>query len=123
LLAPIHDWVSGERLLLAAARARAIDPLRLRSAATVLDVACGTGLNFALIEQRIGPAGRLVGIDRSARMLRRARALVARRGWETVQLVQADAEQVFAPGAPFDAVLCTLGLSVIPDWRRPGARC
>src|SRR4051812_7043877 len=49
-----------EWLLYAAARKRAIDMLQLQPGARIVDVACGTGANFALIEQRIGPAGELV---------------------------------------------------------------
>ncbi len=65
LAAPVYDWISAERLLYAAARARAIEFLRPRPGAAVLDLACGTGRNFELIEQRISPSGRLAGIDRS----------------------------------------------------------
>lgn len=34
---------------------------------------CGTGLNFALIEQAIGPDGRIVGVDLTDAMLTQAR--------------------------------------------------
>ena len=40
----------------------------------VLDVACGTGLSFPLLEEAIGPAGRLVGVELSPEM-----AAIARR--------------------------------------------
>jgi ubiquinone/menaquinone biosynthesis C-methylase UbiE len=42
-------------------RRRAIERLGLASGDTVVDVACGTGVNFPLIEERIGPSGRLIG--------------------------------------------------------------
>jgi len=32
----------------------------------VLDLACGTGLNFPALERAVGPAGRIIGIDLSA---------------------------------------------------------
>jgi ubiquinone/menaquinone biosynthesis C-methylase UbiE len=127
LLAPIYERTSGERTVYAAARARAIELLQLRPGAVVLDVACGTGMNFELVEQRIGPSGRLVGIDRSGRMLDRARSRVARYDWGNVSLIEADVERLSpddlqqlglsTPNAQFDAALCTLGLSVIPDWK------
>ena len=44
----------------------------------ILDVGCGTGRNFERIRERIGPAGRLIGIEQSPEMLARARALVQR---------------------------------------------
>jgi ubiquinone/menaquinone biosynthesis C-methylase UbiE len=116
-IAPIYDRANLEGLLYARARARTIELLDLRPGARVLDVACGTGANFALIEQRIGPAGELVGVDLTPRMLDQARARVAREGWLNVRLREGDV-CVLDLGEPFDAALCTLGLSVIPHWQR-----
>jgi ubiquinone/menaquinone biosynthesis C-methylase UbiE len=142
LLAPAYDRVSGEAMLYATARARAIELLHLRPGTTVLDVACGTGRNHEHIQQRIGPSGRLVGADRSPRMLQQARERAAHHRWSNIKLVETDVTNLTlelldeggnaAPSAGFDAVLCTLGLTVIPDWRsawqamlalvRPGGR-
>jgi demethylmenaquinone methyltransferase/2-methoxy-6-polyprenyl-1,4-benzoquinol methylase len=41
----------------------------LTAGETVIDVACGTGLTFALIEDLIGPDGRVIGMDLSPEML------------------------------------------------------
>src|SRR5215204_2605855 len=119
-LASIYDWANLEGVLYADARARAIDRLDLRPGARVLDVACGTGVNFTLIEQRIGPSGELVGVDLTAGMLDRARARIARKGWHNVRLRQLDICDVKPGelGEPFDAAVCTLGFSVIPQWQR-----
>jgi ubiquinone/menaquinone biosynthesis C-methylase UbiE len=38
----------------------------------VVDIACGTGLNFPLIEEVIGPDGRIVGVDLTDAMLAQA---------------------------------------------------
>jgi ubiquinone/menaquinone biosynthesis C-methylase UbiE len=133
-IARIYDVANLEWLLYAAARERAIDMLQLQPGSRVLDVACGTGANFALIEKRIGPSGELVGVDLTPAMLARAGARVRGHGWENVKLLEAN---ICAPPDhrlrdPFDAILCTLALSVIPDWRhawdamltlaRPGGR-
>jgi len=119
-IAPIYDWANLEGLLYADARARAIELLDLRPGARVLDVACGTGANFALIEQRIGPSGELVGVDVTSKMLDQARARVAREGWPNVRLREGDVcgSGIADLGEPFDAAVCTLGLSVIPQWQR-----
>jgi ubiquinone/menaquinone biosynthesis C-methylase UbiE len=133
-IARIYDVANLEWLLYAAARKRAIDMLQLQPGARVLDVACGTGANFALIEQRIGPTGELVGVDLTPQMLARARARVGDQAWKNVRLVEADicGSRDLNLGEPFDAAVCTLGLSVIPDWKtawnamvslvRPGGR-
>jgi acyl dehydratase/ubiquinone/menaquinone biosynthesis C-methylase UbiE len=85
-------------------RRRAISQLRLRPGDVVLDVGCGTGLNFERIEAAIGPGGRLVGIDPSPEMLAPARARVEAAGWANVTLLPASAEQAVLP-EPVDAVL------------------
>jgi demethylmenaquinone methyltransferase/2-methoxy-6-polyprenyl-1,4-benzoquinol methylase len=126
-LASVYERTLGERVLYADGRRRAIELLRLTPGATVVDVACGTGFNFPLIEQRIGPSGRLIGVDLTTAMLGRARARVECAGWSNVELVQLDVaaltrEQLERAGAlpegrEVDAVLCTLGMSVIPEWQ------
>jgi ubiquinone/menaquinone biosynthesis C-methylase UbiE len=119
-VASFYDWANLEGVLYADARARTIELLDLQPGARVLDVACGTGANFALIEQRIGPSGELVGIDVTPEMLDQARARVAREGWHNVSLRERDVCELDAErlGEPFDAAVCTLGLSVIPQWQR-----
>jgi len=97
-------------------RALAIDKLRLRSGARVLDLSCGTGANFPLLETRIGPAGRLVGLDYTPNMLGQAQRLVKKQGWQNVELVEADAAS-FELDEQFDAVLWTLAASVVPGWQ------
>jgi SAM-dependent methyltransferase len=97
-------------------RQLAVDKLQLESGASVLDLSCGTGANFPLLEERIGPEGRLVGLDYTSAMLAQARRQVEEEGWENVELVEADAAS-FALDEQFDAVLWTLAASVVPGWQ------
>ena len=75
-------------------RRRTVERLAPAAGEVVLDVGCGTGLNFAALEEGIGPQGRLIGIDLCAEMLERARVRVADHGWRNVELVEAAAEDV-----------------------------
>jgi demethylmenaquinone methyltransferase/2-methoxy-6-polyprenyl-1,4-benzoquinol methylase len=97
-----------------AQRLRAIQALGLRAGDTVVDIACGTGLNFPLIEKAIGPAGRIVGVDLTDAMLARAQERTQRNGWRNISLVQADAAD-FAFPATVDAILSTYALSQVPE--------
>ena len=54
-------------------RRRAVESLDLRPGDTVVDMACGTGLNFQLLENAIGADGRIVGVDLTDAMLAQAR--------------------------------------------------
>lgn len=87
-------------------RARAIEKLYLRPGDYVIDVGCGTGLSFGLIEERIGPAGQLVGIELSPDMLAVARDRVERRGWSNVTLVEGSVETAEIPMNADAALFC-----------------
>lgn len=86
-------------------RRRAVQQLALERGEVVLDVGCGTGLTFEAIEDRIGPDGRLVGLELSPEMLDVARARVADHGWENVTLIEAAVEEADPPMQADAAVL------------------
>ena len=97
-----------------AQRLRVVRALGLRAGDTVIDIACGTGLNFPLIEEVIGPSGRIVGVDLTDAMLARAEDRIAANGWRNVGLVQADAVGYdFPPGV--DGILSTYALTQVPE--------
>lgn len=95
-------------------RSRAVQALGLQAGDTVVDIACGTGLNFRLIEETIGPGGRIFGVDLTDAMLARAGDRVEAHGWSNVILMQADAAE-FAFPAEVDAILSTYALTQVPE--------
>jgi ubiquinone/menaquinone biosynthesis C-methylase UbiE len=97
-----------------AQRMRAVRALGLRPGACVIDVACGTGLNFPLIEEVIGPGGRIIGVDLTDAMLAEARDRIAANGWTNISLVQAEAAAFEFP-AEVDAILSTYALTQVPQ--------
>ena len=84
-----------------------VDRVGITSGADILDVGTGTGAVLAAVGSRWRGRGRLVGIDRSAAMLARARREL--RGLE-VQLFEMDAQELDLPHGSFDVVLCSFGL-------------
>ena len=122
LAAPSYDLLSGEPVY-RAGRELGIAALELRPGDLVLDLGCGTGLNFPGLRAAVGPSGRVVGLDASTAMLRRAAARTVRAGWLDVELVQADATTISPEvllerlGRPCDAVLATYTLSLMQPWR------
>ena len=94
-------------------RRRAVQALRLRSGDNVVEIACGTGLNFPLIEQEVGPEGRIVGVDLTDAMLAQAQHRTQTNGWSNVSLVQADAAEFEFPTG-VDAILATYPHALLP---------
>jgi demethylmenaquinone methyltransferase/2-methoxy-6-polyprenyl-1,4-benzoquinol methylase len=77
-------------------------------------MACGTGLNFSLLEKVVGPGGRIVGVDLTDAMLSRAQDRIDRNGWSNVSLVQADAAGFDFP-AGVNAILSTYAMTQVPE--------
>src|SRR5262249_35009692 len=70
----------------------------------VLDVGSGVGDVAMLAARLVGPTGTVVGVERDAGTMARARARVAQAGLENVTFVEADAAHVASVEA-FDAVV------------------
>ncbi len=86
-----------ELTLLEPVRRRAIERLELERGETVLDVGCGTGLSFALLHERVGAQGAIIGIEQSPEMIEQARKRVEQNGWKNVTLVRAPVEEAEIP--------------------------
>ncbi len=125
--ARFYDLISAEWPVYRAGRVAAINLMALRPGHHVLDIGCGTGLNFPHLQQRIGPTGSITGVDASAQMLRQARRRADSAGWSNVRLIEADATALdadtldagwgFDVRGGFDAVISTYALSLMADWR------
>jgi demethylmenaquinone methyltransferase/2-methoxy-6-polyprenyl-1,4-benzoquinol methylase len=97
-----------------AQRRRAVNALGLSPGDSVVDIACGTGLNFPLIEEAIGPDGRIVGVDLTDAMLAQAQSRIETNDWRNITLVQSDAAEFDFP-TEVDAILSTYALTQVPE--------
>ena len=91
---------------------RAVERLCLRPGDRVLDVACGTGVNFSAIQAKIGPEGRILGVDLSEEMLAVADRRVREHGWSNVDLIESAVEVAELP-AGLDAALFSFTHDVV----------
>lgn len=117
-----------------------IEQLRLRPGDCVVDLGCGTGLNFQPLLERVGPRGKIIGVDNAPRMLRQAEKRIAAAGWNNIELrvspmetfvFPEDVKGIFSSGAlgftpDPEALLCRAaralpeaGNLVIVDLKRP----
>ena len=78
---------------------------------TVVDMGCGTGANLPYLRERVGPAGRVVGVDVAGAALDRARDRAEQ--YDNVSVVRADAAAPPVAGA--DAVLAAFVCGLFDD--------
>jgi SAM-dependent methyltransferase len=76
---------------------------------SALDIACGTG-NQLVANRSIVPEARLVGLDRSLEMLRRAQIKTSDIDW-----IQADGAMLPFPPGSFDFISCQFGFHHVTD--------
>jgi len=96
-------------------RGRAVQLLNLHEGDTVVEIGCGTGLNFSLIQRSIGRGGKLIGVDLTPEMLAQARLRVERHGWTNVELVQSSASEYEYP-ANIGGIVSTFALTLEPEY-------
>jgi len=96
-------------------RALAIKALCLKPGSTVVDIGCGTGLNFDRLQAAIGPSGRIIGVDLSDAMLEQARTKVLQRGWQNIELICGDAAQFRFPPT-VGGIISTFALTLVPEY-------
>lgn len=111
--ARLYDWFARATAGLGGVRAGCLSALDVGPGDTVVEFGCGPGVNLPALREQVGPSGTVVAVDLTRPMLDRARALVSRRGWQNVSLVQADATT--PPIDSADAVLATFVTSLFPD--------
>lgn len=98
-----------------------IERLSLVSGDRVAEIGCGTGRNLVALARRY-PGVRLYGIDASAEMLLTAEQHIRRAGLaERITLAhglgeELDAKAMFDLDRPFDAVMISYALTMIPAW-------
>ncbi len=93
----------------------AVDALGLHSGDTVVEIGCGTGLNFPYLEQVVGPRGKIIGVNLTGAMLAQARQRVEKNHWANVELVQSDASQYTFPQG-VDGILSTFAITLAPEY-------
>lgn len=92
-----------------------LDAAELRPGWRVLDLGSGTGSVSLLAAERVGPDGFVLGIDRDAETVDRARRDMAERGVSNVDFQVGDVQTLDGVEGGFDAVVGRLVYMYVPD--------
>jgi SAM-dependent methyltransferase len=81
-----------------------LDRIGLAPGAECIDLGCGAMGILRPLSRRVGPSGRVVGVDLDAKQLAGARAFVKEAGLSSVEILELDAYRTGLPAEAFDLV-------------------
>lgn len=98
------------------ATSRVLDLVGIPGAGSCLDAGCGPGETTRLLAERVGPHGRVVGVDVDAGLGAMAEAMLHASGHRQCTVLAHDlTDQAPLPGPPFDVVYARLLLFHLPE--------
>ena len=108
-----------------------LDRVGLKPGMSCLDVGAGPGAVMRLMADRVGPQGRVTGLEIDGKLAAQALAELRAQGGAQFNLIEADVLALdTVPGAPFDLTFCRLFLMHMQDpvaalekmssWTKPG---
>jgi len=88
----------------------------LQRGEVVVDFGCGAGIDVILAAHKVGPSGKVVGVDFAPEMIHRARETVAQaKVPASVELVCSDLDQLDLPDGCADVVTSNCVINLCPD--------
>lgn len=86
-----------------------------RPGETILDLGCGAGLDLCLYAEKVGPTGKVFGLDLSQAMLDKARRNFAQAGIANAEFLDTAADAIPLPNASVDLVTANGIYNLSPD--------
>jgi len=98
------------------------DRIGIAAGASVVEIGCGPQGCLELLSACVGPAGHVVGVERSEDAVRMARGLIEERALTNVDVLCRDARSTGLPRDAFDLATSRLVLVNVPDPRAIAAK-
>jgi SAM-dependent methyltransferase len=92
--------------------------LELREGETVLDLGSGGGIDCFLAAKRVGPSGRVIGVDMTPEMIARARRNASASGVANVEFRLGEIEHLPVADSSVDAIISNCVINLVPDKRQ-----
>jgi SAM-dependent methyltransferase len=85
---------------------------------TVLDIGSGAGIDCFIASKKVGPTGKVIGLDMTPAMLETARRNAREGGYTNVEFRQGDAENMPLEDSSVDWVISNCVINLAPDKRK-----
>lgn len=90
----------------------------LKEGETVLDLGSGAGIDCFLAARKVGPSGRVIGVDMTPDMVTKARAHAAKAGFANVEFRLGEIESLPVADGTVDVILSNCVINLSPDKQR-----
>jgi arsenite methyltransferase len=87
----------------------------LREGETVLDLGSGAGIDVFLAAQKVGPKGKVIGVDMTQEMLERAKATATKHGYKNVEFRLGEIEALPLEDETVDIIISNCVINLAPD--------
>lgn len=117
IITKAHDGINLSSSSQPAMMALMLGQLAVEPGQRILEIGAGTGYNAALLHFLVGARGWVTTIDVDADIVEAARAALAVSGHAEVATILGDGGYGYAPDAPYDRIILTVGADdLLPAW-------
>jgi SAM-dependent methyltransferase len=90
----------------------------LREGEVVLDLGAGAGVDVFLAANKVGPAGRVIGVDMTEEMVERATGIARDHGYRNVEFRLGEIEKLPVEDGSVDSIISNCVINLSPDKAR-----
>lgn len=87
----------------------------LKEGETVLDLGSGAGVDVFLAANKVGPKGRVIGVDMTEEMVNRANEIAKKHGYKNVEFKLGEIENLPLEDSSVDVIISNCVINLSPD--------
>jgi len=88
---------------------------KIKKDSVVLDLGCGAGFDVFLASKKVGPNGKVIGIDMTEAMLEKAKNNAKKYGYKNVEFVLGDIENLPFEDNSIDVITSNCVINLVPN--------
>ncbi len=90
----------------------------IKEGETVLDLGSGAGFDCFLAANKVGPKGKVIGVDMTPEMIEKARDNAAKASYKNVEFRQGEIEKLPVDDGTIDVIISNCVINLVPDKKK-----